>query len=37
VQIREDGVGIDQIVLSAIRYRTLRPGLAQNDATIVPR
>jgi hypothetical protein len=37
VQIREDGVGIDQIVLSAVRYRTLRPGLAQNDATIVPR
>jgi hypothetical protein len=36
VQVREDGVSIDQIVLSAVKYRTTRPGTAKNDATILP-
>ncbi len=36
VQTREDGLGVDQIVLSAEKYRTTRPGAAKNDATIVP-
>jgi hypothetical protein len=37
LQVREDGVSIDQIVLSAVRYRTTRPGTAKDDATILPR
>ena len=36
IQRREDGLSIDQIVLSAERYRTTRPGTAKNDATILP-
>ena len=36
VQVREDGVSIDQIVLSAVKYRTARPGMAKNDTTILP-
>jgi hypothetical protein len=36
VQVREDGVSIDQIVLSAVQYRTARPGPAKNDTTILP-
>jgi hypothetical protein len=35
VQTREDGVSIDQIVLSAGLYRTTAPGPAKNDTTIV--
>ena len=35
IQVREDGVSVDQIVLSAVKYRTTRPGLAKNDATIL--
>ena len=35
IQRREDGVSIDQIVLSAVKYRTARPGAAKNDATIL--
>jgi hypothetical protein len=35
VQVREDGLGIDQIVLSADRYRTVAPGPTKNDATIL--
>ena len=34
---REDGISIDQIVLSAGRFFTTAPGRATNDATIVPR
>jgi uncharacterized repeat protein (TIGR03803 family) len=34
IQTREDGVSIDQVVLSAARYLTARPGAARNDATI---
>lgn len=35
IQRREDGVSIDQIVLSAETYRTMRPGSAKNDTTIL--
>jgi hypothetical protein len=35
VQTREDGVSIDQVVLSAETYRTTRPGTAKNDTTIL--
>jgi len=35
VQTREDGVMIDQIVLSANKYKTARPGGVKNDATIL--
>lgn len=37
IQVREDGLGIDQIVLSAERYITARPGATKNDTTIVPQ
>ena len=37
IQVREDGLGIDQIVLSAARYRTAAPGAAKNDTTILPK
>jgi hypothetical protein len=36
VQTREDGLSIDQIVLSAEKYKTTRPGTAKNDTTILP-
>jgi hypothetical protein len=36
VQIREDGIGIDQLVLSAVRYATQAPGATRNDATVLP-
>ena len=35
VQTREDGVSIDQIVVSASRYRSTSPGALQNDTTIL--
>ena len=35
IQSREDGLAVDQIVLSAERYRTSAPGSAKNDTTIV--
>ena len=37
VQPREDGLGIDQIVLSTVRFKTQAPGSGKNDATILPR
>jgi len=37
VQVREDGLGIDQIVLSADTYLTQAPGALMNDATILQR
>ena len=37
IETREDGVSIDQVVLSAEKYRTARPGAAKNDGTILPR
>jgi hypothetical protein len=35
VQIREDGIGIDQIVLSAKRFLSRSPGLLKNDSVIL--
>jgi phosphoesterase family protein/IPT/TIG domain-containing protein len=37
VQVREDGLSIDQIVLSASTYLNSSPGALKNDATILPR
>jgi VCBS repeat protein/FG-GAP repeat protein len=37
IQQREDGVSIDQIVLSSAKYLTTRPGTAKNDHTILAR
>ena len=36
IQTREDGVSIDQVVLSAEKYLTTPPGPAKNDQTILP-
>jgi carbohydrate binding protein with CBM6 domain len=36
IQTREDGVQVDQIVLSPTTYLTVRPGQLTNDSTIVP-
>jgi hypothetical protein len=35
VQIREDGAIIDQIVFSAVKYKSTRPGAVKNDHTIL--
>jgi len=37
VQVREDGVQLDQIVLSASQYANAPPGPVHNDTTIVPK
>jgi len=37
VQQREDGVSIDQIVISPAKYLSARPGATKNDATIVSK
>lgn len=37
IQSREDGLSIDQIVLSPNTYRTVAPGPLKNDATILPK
>jgi hypothetical protein len=37
VQIREDGVEVDQIVLSPNQYVDAAPGPVMNDTTIVPK
>jgi hypothetical protein len=34
--MRKDGLGLDQVVLSARTYSTARPGAAKNDTAIVP-
>jgi Carbohydrate binding module (family 6) len=36
IQTREDGVSLDQVVLSPITYRSVAPGQVMGDATIVP-
>jgi endonuclease/exonuclease/phosphatase family protein len=36
VQTREDGLRIDQIVISAVKYLTTAPGTQRDDATILP-
>lgn len=35
IQTREDGVEIDQVVLSPVRYMTTPPGASTNDTTIL--
>jgi VCBS repeat protein/K319-like protein len=35
-QTREDGVSVDQFVLSAEQYLTTRPGAVKNDTVILP-
>jgi endonuclease/exonuclease/phosphatase family metal-dependent hydrolase len=35
VQVREDGISIDQIVLSPVTYATVAPGAGKNDTTIL--
>ncbi|PYR01496.1 MAG: hypothetical protein DMG00_31250 [Acidobacteria bacterium] len=37
IQVREDGVQLDQIVLSPSQYLTTAPGTVSNDRTIVPK
>ena len=37
IQVREDGVQLDQIVLSPNRFKTSPPGTITNDATIVAK
>jgi hypothetical protein len=37
VQVREDGVQLDQIVLSPTTYLSSPPGQVSNDSTIVPK
>ena len=37
VQTREDGVQIDQIVLSPVKFFSTAPGAATNDGTVFPR
>jgi hypothetical protein len=37
VTTREDGLAIDQIVLSAGRYLSSAPGALKNDTTILPK
>jgi hypothetical protein len=37
IQAREDGISIDQIVLSPSTFLSAAPGAVKNDATILPR
>ena len=37
LQSREDGVSVDQVVLSSEKYLTTRPGTVKDDNTILPR
>ncbi len=37
IQPREDGISIDQIVISPSRYFSVAPGLSKSDATIVAK
>ena len=37
VQTREDGLAIDQIVLSPVKYRTVSPGQTKNDVVILSK
>jgi hypothetical protein len=37
IQQREDGISIDQIVISPAKYLSVAPGLPKGDATIVPK
>jgi len=37
IQVREDGLSLDQIVLSADKYAAVSPGATKNDKTILAR
>lgn len=37
IQRREDGIVLDQIVLSAVRFMTTSPGALKNDTLILPK
>ena len=37
IQPRQDGVQVDQIVLSPVKYLTVAPGSEKNDGTTLPR
>ncbi|MCA1563493.1 MAG: hypothetical protein LC804_25655, partial [Acidobacteria bacterium] len=37
IQTREDGLSIDQIVISRGTYLSRRPGALRNDTTILPK
>jgi PKD repeat protein len=37
VQVREDGVSLDQVVLSPVTYLNTSPGTLMNDTTILPK
>jgi hypothetical protein len=37
VQVREDGLGLDQIVLSSTEWLSTSPGATKNDAVILPK
>jgi len=37
IQVREDGVGLDQIVLSSVRWLNTAPGANKADTTILPK
>jgi hypothetical protein len=37
IQVREDGLSIDQIVLSPQQFLTTSPGMLKNDTTILSR
>jgi hypothetical protein len=37
IQTREDGVEIDQVILSSSTYLNVAPGAVKNDSTIVPK
>ena len=37
MQLREDGLAIDQIVLSPVTYLNNAPGAPKNDTTILPK
>lgn len=37
VQVREDGLSIDQLVLSPVTYLNVAPGALKNDNTILPK
>ena len=37
MQLREDGLALDQIVLSPVQYLNNAPGAPKNDTTILPK
>ena len=37
VQVREDGLGIDQVVLSSSQWVTKAPGATKNDTVVLPK